>query len=66
MKSEHKDASRADIFTKLVRNKARDRRVNRTLRKLGWKAARVWEHELRRKDEKKLIRRILRVPGRSA
>lgn len=51
---------------KILTNKARDRRVNRLLKARGWSVARVWEHELRRKDEKKLIRRLLRVLGRSA
>jgi DNA mismatch endonuclease (patch repair protein) len=31
---------------KVARNKARDRRVNRELRKLGWCVMRIWEHEL--------------------
>jgi len=32
---------------KLSANKARDRRVTRTLRRLGWRVVRIWEHELR-------------------
>ena len=43
---------------KIQRNKARDRKVNRLLRAKGWKVARVWEHELRRRNEAKLIRRL--------
>jgi DNA mismatch endonuclease (patch repair protein) len=43
---------------KIEGNRARDRRVNYALRKRGWKVARVWEHELRRRDEPKLIRRL--------
>jgi DNA mismatch endonuclease (patch repair protein) len=27
-------------------NKTRDRRVNRELRKLGWRVMRIWEHDL--------------------
>ena len=31
---------------KISRNKARDREVNRMLRKAGWQILRIWEHEL--------------------
>ena len=31
---------------KLAANMARDRFVNRELRKQGWKVVRIWEHEL--------------------
>jgi DNA mismatch endonuclease (patch repair protein) len=31
---------------KAARNKARDRRVNLELRKLGWRVMRIWEHDL--------------------
>lgn len=31
---------------KLEANKARARRVNRTLRKEGWRVLRIWEHDL--------------------
>lgn len=31
---------------KMLRNKARDRRANRRLRKLGWKVIRIWECQL--------------------
>jgi len=31
---------------KFAANKSRDRRVNRELRKLGWRVLRIWEHEL--------------------
>ncbi|MBI5766364.1 MAG: very short patch repair endonuclease [Verrucomicrobia bacterium] len=43
---------------KIAANKARDRRVNRALRAMGWTVVRVWEHELRRRDEAKLVRRL--------
>jgi len=33
---------------KLAANKARDRRVNRTLRRLGWRVLRFWEHDIAR------------------
>lgn len=32
---------------KLLRNRRRDRLVNRTLRDAGWTVIRVWQHELR-------------------
>jgi DNA mismatch endonuclease Vsr len=41
---------------KLATNRARDRRVNRALRRLGWRVVRIWEHELRNEER---IRRIL-------
>jgi DNA mismatch endonuclease (patch repair protein) len=44
---------------KLTRNCARDRLVNRTLRKLGWTPLRVWQHELR--EPERVIRRVRRV-----
>ena len=43
---------------KIATNKARDRKVNHLLRVNGWKVIRVWEHELGRKDEAKLLRRL--------
>lgn len=48
---------------KIQTNKARDLRVNRELRRLGWKVVRVWEHELRRKNEVRLLRRLAVVVG---
>lgn len=46
---------------KIACNKARDRQVNRTLRSANWRVVRIWEHELVRKNEMKLVRRILCV-----
>jgi DNA mismatch endonuclease (patch repair protein) len=46
---------------KLTGNKARDRRVNRRLRALGWRVVRVWEHALKRKNEPALIRRLTKL-----
>ena len=46
---------------KIATNRARDRKVNRTLRRLGWIVIRVWEHELRPRNELKLIRRLSRL-----
>jgi DNA mismatch endonuclease, patch repair protein len=33
---------------KVARNKARDRAVNRALRKQGWSVLRIWEHALKK------------------
>lgn len=43
---------------KITTNKTRDRRVNRELRALGWRVVRVWAHELARKNETRLLRRL--------
>jgi DNA mismatch endonuclease (patch repair protein) len=40
------DGNRAFWKRKLAGNQARDRRVNRTLRKNGWRVVRIWEHDL--------------------
>ena len=45
---------------KLAANQARDRRVNRTLRAVGWWVLRIWEHELAKRHEAKLVRRMRR------
>ncbi len=46
---------------KIAANRTRDRLVTRTLRKLGWKVLRVWEHELSRKNEARLLRRLAKA-----
>jgi len=38
--------NRAFWKKKFATNKARDHRVNRELRKLGWQVVRIWEHDL--------------------
>lgn len=43
---------------KIAANKARDRRLNLTLRGRGWTVIRIWEHELRRRDEARLLRKL--------
>ena len=45
---------------KLAANKARDGRVTRTLRRLGWRVVRIWEHELARKNEARCVEKIRR------
>jgi len=48
-------------MAKITGNKARDRRVNRALRERGWTVLRIWEHELSRKNETRLLRRLHRL-----
>jgi DNA mismatch endonuclease (patch repair protein) len=48
---------------KLAANRARDRRVNRALRVAGWRVLRIWEHELARQREARLVTRLLRFLG---
>jgi DNA mismatch endonuclease, patch repair protein len=50
-------------LAKITVNKARDRRVNRLLRAKGWKVLRIWEHELARKNEQRLLARVRRRLG---
>ena len=45
---------------KFARNKARDQLVTRALRKNGWRVLRIWEHELARKREARLAKRLRR------
>jgi DNA mismatch endonuclease (patch repair protein) len=49
--------NRAFWQKKLDTNKARDRRVNRELRQLGWRVIRIWEHDLAKRGPA-CIRRI--------
>jgi DNA mismatch endonuclease, patch repair protein len=47
--------------TKIAKNQARDRLVNRELRKAGWRVVRIWEHELTRKRALRTLARIKRA-----
>jgi DNA mismatch endonuclease (patch repair protein) len=47
--------------TKIGKNQARDRLVNRTLRARGWRVLRIWEHELAKKNAGRLAVRFRRV-----
>jgi DNA mismatch endonuclease (patch repair protein) len=40
-------SNRAYWVRKIERNKARDERVNRELREMGWRAVRLWDFEVR-------------------
>ena len=46
---------------KLAANRTRDRFVTRTLRTLGWRVLRIWEHELVLKSESRLLARLRRA-----
>jgi len=43
---------------KIARNRARDGKVVRELRSKGWHVFRLWEHDLSRKNENRLLRLI--------
>ena len=43
---------------KFSRNKRRDALVTRTLRRAGWRVLRIWEHELLKKKQGRLVRRL--------
>lgn len=45
---------------KIARNMARDAAVTAGLRKAGWRVLRLWEHELAKKREKRLLARLRR------
>lgn len=52
-------ASRVDYWSdKFARNVARDRRVRRQLRRLGWRVLVVWECQTRLKKRDWLTRRL--------
>lgn len=48
---------RAYWLPKLESNKARDRKINRDLRRLGWTVLRIWEHSVRQ-DPDKCVHRV--------
>ena len=51
---------------KFAANTRRDRLVTRTLRNGGWHVLRIWEHELARKNEARLVARLRRALSSSA
>ena len=53
--------NRAFWRRKFTANKTRDRLVTRTLRRQGWRVLRIWEHELTRKNQGRLLRKFSRV-----
>jgi len=48
---------------KLEGNKRRDALVTRSLRRAGWRVVRIWEHELARKNQARLARRLAAAVG---
>ena len=46
---------------KFAANRARDGLVTRTLRSANWRVLRIWEHELARKNEVRLVARLRKV-----
>jgi DNA mismatch endonuclease (patch repair protein) len=44
---------------KITKNRKRDARSHRLLRRKGWKVVRVWEHQLKQDDYQLSLRRIL-------
>lgn len=46
---------------KISGNQVRDRLVTKKLRQKGWRVVRIWEHELTRKNERRLLSRLRRV-----
>ena len=53
--------NRAFWKNKFSRNRARDRLVTQTLRAAKWRVLRIWEHELKRKHEARLLSRLQRA-----
>jgi DNA mismatch endonuclease (patch repair protein) len=53
--------NRAFWQRKLSANKTRDRLVTRALRRANWRVLRIWEHELAKKNEARLVKRIQSV-----
>jgi len=53
--------NRSYWMRKITGNRVRDRQVVRRLRMAGWRVLRVWEHELARSMETRLLRRIRRL-----
>jgi len=51
--------NRSYWLPKIESNKARDRIVTQTLQKKGWHVLRVWEHELRVKNESTLVHKVI-------
>jgi DNA mismatch endonuclease, patch repair protein len=51
-------SNRAFWQRKFFANKKRDLLVTSTLRQAGWRVLRIWEHELARKNETRLLNRI--------
>ncbi len=51
------DQNRMFWREKIARNRERDSRINRVLRKDGWKVIRIWEHQIK-ENPTKVVERI--------
>jgi DNA mismatch endonuclease, patch repair protein len=58
-------SNRAFWKRKLTANRRRDRLVNRTLRRMGWRVVRIWEHDLRKAGQslRKIQKEMLKAKG---
>jgi DNA mismatch endonuclease (patch repair protein) len=54
--------NRAFWARKFYANRARDRHVNRELRRKGWRVVRIWEHDLRLRNPR-CVARLKRLLG---
>lgn len=45
---------------KIARNRERDREVGQALRQRGWRVLRIWEHELKNTNKRRLLARLRR------
>jgi len=57
----HPRSNAAYWSTKIARNRARDRSVNRTLRAMGWRVLRIWEHALHQRKLPRTLARLRRA-----
>jgi G:T-mismatch repair DNA endonuclease (very short patch repair protein) len=57
------DDQRRVLAQKISTNQARDKFVTRALRAADWRVVRIWEPELTRKNERRLLARLKRHLG---
>lgn len=60
LKNKRQKLSKKYWLPKIESNILRDKKVNRQLRKMGWRVMRIWEHELRKRP-KKVLDRVTRA-----
>lgn len=46
---------------KIMRNKERDKEINRELKKKGWRVVRIWEHDIKAKKFYFIIKKIIGI-----
>ena len=51
-------SQQAELNSLIAADATRDRVVTRTLRKAGWRVVRIWECQLARKHEARVLRRL--------